>query len=390
MIRHVHIDHYKSISDVQLRLGGINVFVGSNSTGKSNFIDSIKFVRDCLVRGIDEAVSERHGIDSILQWSPTRPYNLYVAVTAENNLGRGQYIVRIGSKKREPYVIEEHGWWVHRNNPLQRRSFSRSKGAISFEGVKAPKQYDKLFSDVESSDLLLRTLRIVPTVDFNFASILYRELTSFEVYNIYPNTVREPQKPSRDPRLSANGDNLTSILKSMVGSKTQRVRNRYQEIISTMSKIIPELDRVIVRNVSGLLWPIFEVLESKGGHQFNVSQISDGALRMLGLLTAVYQPHPPEVIAIEEPEQNIHPGALALLAEAFKGLSPDTQFFLTTHSPHMIDYFDADEIFATDYRDGRTTVGPISKIQKDAIRDKLLSPGELMTAQGFELDFSQQ
>jgi predicted ATPase len=81
MITTIRIDHYKSVAQASLRLEKTSVLVGSNSAGKSNFIDAIAFLRDAVVHSLEQSVSDRHGIDSIIQWSPTRPYNLDIEVS---------------------------------------------------------------------------------------------------------------------------------------------------------------------------------------------------------------------------------------------------------------------------------------------------------------------
>jgi predicted ATPase len=387
MLRRIRIEHYKSISDLRLNLENIAVLVGSNSTGKSNFIDAIAFLRDCVVHGLDYGVSERHGIDSIIQWSPTRPYNLDIEAVYETDRGEGHYALKLSSKSRQPTILEESGSWRDKQD-AKIISFSRTKNEIQFVNVDHGdrRDADRLSRIKVDEDLFIRTLRVFPAFEMRGFSQLYRAIGDFKTYNIYPNIIRSPQKSSNETVLSGSGDNLDSVLKQMVSSKSSSTKARYQEIISSMAKLIPNLERVLVKNVSGLLWPVFEVQEGRRGHQFNVSQISDGALRILGILTALYQPHPPRVIAIEEPEQNIHPGALSLLSEAFKDMSSRIQIITTTHSPHMLDHFDVKNIYATEYSENHTIIGPISKQQKKVISERLLSASELMTSQGFELD----
>jgi len=129
--------------------------------------------------------------------------------------------------------------------------------------------------------------------------------------------------------------------------------------------------------------PIFRMKEKNDRiHKFNVSQVSDGTLRVLGLLTALHQPFAPSTIALEEPEQNINPAILQILAETVKGVAQRHQVLITTHSPELIDYFDEDSIFAVEYDDGLTKVGEIAAYQRDAVKDKLTTLGELMTIEG--------
>jgi predicted ATPase len=387
MIKKIAIEHYKSIASARLSLERTSILVGSNSAGKSNFIDVIAFLRDAVVHGLDQSVSERHGIDSIIQWSPTRPYNLEITVEYQTENGNGRYSVKLSSRARQPTVLEESGSW-RANEQANTIYFSRDKKMVQLFNVSEQTQKNfARFIDSPSDDELFIQLARFPYPELQGFRYLHRTISDFKVYNIYPNTIQTPQRSSNESELSSSGDNLHSILKTMVASKSAPVRNRYQEIISTMSKIIPNLERILVKNVSGLLWPIFEVSDGTGRrHQFNVSQISDGALRVLGILTALYQPRPPRVIAIEEPEQNIHPGALGLIAEAFKDISLRIQILTTTHSPHMLDYFDAANIYPTEFKNAKTVIGPMSRHQKKAVVERLLSASEVMTSQGFEVE----
>lgn len=129
--------------------------------------------------------------------------------------------------------------------------------------------------------------------------------------------------------------------------------------------------------------PAFRVREAAGKkHDFNVSQISDGTLRILGLLTALYQPHKPDSIALEEPEQTVNPGVLGVLADAIKDVASDSQVIVTTHSPNLIDYFEPEEIYAVNMSEGLTTVGSIIASQTEAVKQQLFTLGELMTIEG--------
>ena len=101
MIKAIKVEHYKSIAHASLRLEKTSVLVGSNSAGKSNFIDAISFLRDAVVHSLEQSVSDRHGIDSIIQWSPTRPYNLEIDIEYETDFGTGRYSVKLSSKARQ-------------------------------------------------------------------------------------------------------------------------------------------------------------------------------------------------------------------------------------------------------------------------------------------------
>ena len=133
--------------------------------------------------------------------------------------------------------------------------------------------------------------------------------------------------------------------------------------------------------------PTFRVREETGKvHLFNVSQISDGTLRLLGILSALYHPNRPSVIGLEEPEQAVNPGVLAVIAEAVHEVGNRSQIFLTTHSPNLVDHFNPDEIIAVSMSNGITHAGRISSLQHQAVKDRLMTLAEIMTVEGLSHD----
>lgn len=380
----VTIEHFKSLADMTIRLDDVTVFVGKNSVGKSNIVESLLFLRDCLERGLDYATSERYGIDSILQWSRTRPFKLSIRVNIVEGDDHGHYGIRLSSKNREPIIVGEDAYWFSAD--ASKSQFFRREGeTLSISGFSEDIEriLTRNVSSHNDDEFFINRARIFAGPN-NGMQRLYRSIISTQSYSIFPNILRAPQKPSKDGMLSQSGDNITSILKTMVSSKTSRLRHSYSEVVESMKLVIPNLSRILVRNISGLLWLAFEVSEGDGhAHQLNTTQISDGALRILGILVALYQPQPPRVLAIEEPEQNLHPGALGLIAEAIKERSEYTQLLVTTHSPHLLDHFDVECIRNVYLAGGLTKVSTVDDYQRDAIKSGLISAGEIMTNHSF-------
>jgi predicted ATPase len=85
MISGLIVSHFNSIEQCDVALGRINVFVGNHGSGKSNVIDAIRFVKDAIQNGLDRAISDRHGIDSIRQWSPSGRFRPSLCVMATDN-----------------------------------------------------------------------------------------------------------------------------------------------------------------------------------------------------------------------------------------------------------------------------------------------------------------
>ena len=112
-------------------------------------------------------------------------------------------------------------------------------------------------------------------------TMLRRMLRDFESYTIFPNTLRTPQNQSNEPYLESQGNNLTSILKQM---RRKKRTEAISEIVNSLKLIIPGLDNINVHSVAGYLTPQFRMGEQNNNkpHTFNVNQMSDGTLRILG------------------------------------------------------------------------------------------------------------
>jgi predicted ATPase len=378
MITRLRIEHYKSIEKVEISLGPLTILVGPNGSGKSNIVDAVRFIRDSVVLGLDRSVADRHGIDSIRQWSPSRPYVVVMRVEVNSSYGHGYLSFSLESKSGTHIVKKEEGYWDSDDSTIPRPRVSYSRNSKGFVEIKSGQDDSRNVEIDRSDELFLSQFEAQP---FRF---LMSAIGSMEAYSIYPNVLRTPQKPSSDARLYANGENLTSVYKQLASSKKQSHVRARSEILSSMRLIMPSLDSIRIQSLGGLMVPAFRVKESSGKtHDFNVSQISDGTLRMLGLLTALYQPAVPYTLAMEEPEQTINPGVLSILAESIVEVSAKTQMLVTTHSPDFLDKFsDPSVVFSVNMNDGITRAGPIQESQLQAVRDHLFSLGELMAIEG--------
>lgn len=412
MITRLIVEHYRSIGQLDVQLGNTSIFVGPNATGKSNIIDSIRLLKDAMTNGLDRAISDRQGIDTIRQWSPTRPYHVTLEIELESRRGIGRYRIALGSKKGNFIILGESGQWSRKlvrppgnqrdapdnDQRVETVQFERSKdGKIVWKIISDGQLKNDATFDVEFMDeLFLRSPfpRVIKEerlfslgVPRGFTSLDYmrREISDFEAYSIFPNTLRTPQNPTNDERMHSDGSNFASVFRALTRNKVgQQSRS---DIIDSVRALVPTLQDISVHLVGGFLTPVFRVVESDGNqHEFNVSQMSDGTLRMLGLLTALYHPNRPQILALEEPEQTVNPGILLILADAIKAMTGKSQVLVTTHSPSLIDYFDVSEIYAVGLSTHGTTVNKVKGPQLDAVRKGLFSAGELMIMEGLGLN----
>lgn len=376
----LRIHHYRSLGDVSLRnLGPITILVGTNASGKSNIIDALRFLRDASTHSLDHALSSRGGLEIIRQYSPYRPYHISIRVEflkdAADTEQPGYYEMTLSSAGGGNYRVErEEGIWheainddddPEKGSAIKQHFISRTsdgKAIIDNEG-----QFEIRDDELCLGHYAAYDLRLI--------------LTSPRFSAIYPNTLRSPARPDTDRRLKETGENWASILKAM--RHAPRGRQAFASILEMMKLVMPTLVDVRVKAVGGYLAPQFVVKDSPAGkeHTFDPLQLSDGTLRIFGMLLALYQRPRSQVLALEEPEQTVNPAILAMLADAFKEVSHGTQLFITTHSPNLIDYFSPEQIRVVTMTEGETHASPVKASQIASVKERLTTLEELM-AQG--------
>lgn len=121
---------------------------------------------------------------------------------------------------------------------------------------------------------------------------------------------------------------------------------------------------------------------------FDASQLSDRTLRLLGILTAIHQQPAPSLIAIEEPELTVHPGAAAVLCDELIEASQRMQVLVTTHSPELITRMPIESLRVVEATTDGTKIGRVSPEQIAAVKNELFSPGDLIRMEGLRRELS--
>lgn len=217
---------------------------------------------------------------------------------------------------------------------------------------------------------------------------LYKFLREMEFYTLYPDNLRLPQKAYNPYRLSDEGYNLASVLRFLKKTKSPGVSS----LLEALGRVVPGLHDYSVSQVGGYLVTRLHHApprEGKRGPAFDLAQESDGTLRMLAILTALYQDPPPSLLGLEEPELTIHPGVLAVLCDVLQECSLRNQIVITTHSPDLIDGLPADVLRVVEKANGVTQVGQVSESQRETIAEMLFSPGELMRIDGLRRETTE-
>jgi predicted ATPase len=203
-------------------------------------------------------------------------------------------------------------------------------------------------------------------------------------YHIFPNLLRDSQKVSDPYPLKERGDNLASALRDMIRQQSPFL----PELKQALAYVVPGVrDIKVTQAGSFLVVELNHEDTAKDGRKnwFDLSLESDGTLRLLGLLVALLQDPSPSLVAIEEPELTIHPGALAVLADFMKEAILRTDVLVTTHSPDLIDRLPIESIRAVTAEGGSTKAGMVAEYQIKSVKEGLFLPGELHRMEGLQV-----
>lgn len=365
-IRRVYIENYKSIGKCAVILDPLTILVGPNGSGKSNFIDAIAFVQEALSGSIEGAFKQRAGIGAVRRLSGGHP--THIGIRLEMLLDRerwADYSFHIASREGQRYSVARERCRVGTiMGPEFQFEIKEGVFVREIPGIKPKMASDRLALFAASA-----TDEFRPIYDF---------LTAMRFYSIAPARIRELQEPDAGDYLKKEGENAAAILKRIIQEKRG---NDYERLCRLLSRVVRGIKHVEYRAIGNKETLKFKQdVGLKSPWTFDAWNMSDGTLRVLGILLAVFQPATHTVIGIEEPEATVHPAASEVLVDVLRFAANERQIILSTHSPDILDQeslTDA-QIRAVHMEKGTTTVAPIAASGRRAMREKLYTAGELL------------
>lgn len=365
-IRRVAIENYKSIAKSVVNLGPFAVFVGPNGAGKSNFVDALAFVQECLSESVEFAFKNRGGIGAVRRRSlgPATPIAISLGLALKDGT-TADYSLEVATKGRHGFRIAAERCVI--DYPGKPARFELEKGVFRKEipGIKPRLAADRLALFAASA---LEEFR--PVYDF---------LTSMRFYSIAPSSLRELQDADAGDYLKRDGSNAAAVLKRL--GEGMGGTGRYDRLCRLLEKVVRGVERVEYRAVGRKETLRFsQNVGSRDPWTFEPLNMSDGTLRVLGLLLAVYQPGEHSVITIKEPEATVHPAAAEVVFQVLLDVANEKQVLLTTHSPDMLDQkgLKDEQIRVVTMERGQTIISPVSASSREAIMERLYTPGELL------------
>lgn len=384
LITRLKVKNYRSLADIDIAFTPLTILVGENGSGKSNTIDVLRFVRDMLTDGFELALLKRGGVDEVRCWEASPTEEITIHLYFEGPSFKGDYGLAFGfgatRSNLDPCLKSEK---LFLTTPGQEDMLLE---AVNGKLVRYPEQLGVMpmghpFNEYHAKPRYQTTPFLSQLAVFSERIEAVRHfLASMNFYDISPERLRSPQKVYLPFPLREDGANLATTLREL---KRGDVASR---IVSALEVVVKGFRDISVEQTA-----FFDSLATKLHYRVNgrcrtvdLSHEADGTIRLLTILTALYQNRHLSPLVIEEPEKALYLNGLAVCSDALKEAAIRYQVFVTTHSPYLIDDYPVDSFLVVnkDANAGVTKIGPIIEDQRETVEEELFSLGELMQMEG--------
>ena len=343
---------YKSIKEVEIEFSAINILIGANGAGKSNFIGFFNFMRKLIEKELELTVAQMGGANKVLYFGKKVTKEIDISLLFTPN----GYEAMLIPDEQDGLIFKKETAFFYGDT-------------IGYLG--GTKSYDLKNVGNKESKLPDRPHTASAT------GHIVRYINDWKVYHFHDTSKSSPMKqPSRVndyDSLAVDGHNIAAYLYYI----QQNHEQTYKKIVKTIQRVAPFFHDFILKpdlaneEMIRLRW------KHKGSDlYFDVNDLSDGTIRFICLTTLLLQPNMPTMILIDEPELGLHPFALNILASLFRIASKRTQIIASTQSSTFADYFEVEDILVVDREENATV---IKKPNKEELKEWLeeYSIGEL-------------
>lgn len=348
---------------------GVNILVGINGSGKSNLLKAIRLLHEGVAgKGFQKMFLEEFGgFDGVVNASGGKKDfirliyefdGLFLKESMINQIdieGNAIYEINIRRSGLSSYILNE--------SVKAGKSYSEGKTVVILESGngKATLTGDEISKDVElipkdidysnGNELAVRQFLFHPTSILNAIKMAISNICTYQQFNTSPQSIlRNPVNYGIDERLARDGSNFASLL--------QRMKNqdalKFDKIIEKLQKVNPQFTSLDFDIIGSKIFVVLR--EHNLAKTITIEHISDGTLSFL-LMSAIFgNPNRGGLVTLDEPENDLHPDMISLVADYMKEAAKTTQIIAATHSPLLLNNFDLEDVLVFEKNDNNETI----------------------------------
>lgn len=350
-LKEISIKGFKSFRDkTTIELGKLNVLIGANGAGKSNFISVFQLLNNALT-GCLQGYTMRYGAEHFLYngRKTTQKFELVFKVKTNNALDTYELDVNFQAPNRL-FVSREYIGYQKKGKDFP---FTHEIENSGYE-LGLPNLSKQAKIGREAKNPILTTGRAI-----------YGLLAQMRAYQFHDTTdtskIRGPVNKADGKYLKSGGGNTASVLYAL--KNTPEYQPYYNKIVNYVRRVMPDFQDFELSGYPENQWEIFLTWRKAGVDAvFSPNQLSDGTIRFIALATLLLAPAQvmPKIIVLDEPELGLHPMAIHILANMVKQASENAQVILATQSSLLLDHFQPEDVIVADTKNGTTVLNRLN------------------------------
>ncbi len=360
-IETLRVQNYRALRNLDLKkITPLTVFLGPNGSGKSTIFDVFAFLSECFLVGLRKAWDKRGRFKELRSRGADGAITFEIQYREKPRDRLITYHLAIEEESRGPVVTTEWLRWTRKApaHPFKFLDFSRGEGQVVSGDV--PDDNDERIYERLDSPELLAVNTLGQFAKHPRVGALRRFITSWYLSYLSADAARATPDSGPQERLSQTGDNLPNVIQYL----REQHEERLARVLTVLARRVPNLEKVTAETMQdGRL--LLQIKDAPFERPVLAKYASDGTLKLLAYLTVLYDPSPPQLIGIEEPENYLHPRLLPELAEECRNAASHGQLLVTTHSPFFVSALRPEELRVL-YRDdaGYTRATLVSDMER--------------------------
>ena len=351
-IKSIKAKNFKNFKELNLELNSLNLLLGANASGKSNFIQLLKFIKDLSQFGFENSISLQ-GDKEFFKNLTGNTENTFIEVEFINN-SESANIVSLTYSIEIEYLDKV----ILKNEKVKFKTnvntfyINRSNDKVEI------KSENELNTYIIPNDLIIRKLECGQCIPQVIDNIIDSDIFKIKIFDFDIKKAKLPSTTNDLIELRENGENLSIVLRNIFRSNDDKTA-----FINLVQQALPFVKDINIENYFNENL-VLNLQESYYKDKFLPSAVlSDGTIIVFCLVLAMFFDNS-NIKVFEEPERALHPYLISRIIALFYDASNYNQIFLTTHNPEMLKCVRLEDIFLLNRSDrGETEIRPVKSYE---------------------------